>query len=65
MTDTVSTTGPNEFLVTLTNLEEFVNYTVTVRAFTAAGVGPYGSFPDATRTDEAGMSMACLLLYST
>ena len=54
LTDAVNTTL-NDTNFTLTNLEEYVQYTVTVRAFTMAGVGPYSSFPDSARTDEAGV----------
>ena len=62
MTDTVNSTS-NVLSLTLTNLEEFVNYTVTVRAFTAAGVGPYSFFPALNRTEEAGIlkNILCLL----
>ena len=40
--------------VRLTNLQEYVNYTVSVRAYTVVGDGPYSSSV-AARTLEDGM----------
>ena len=44
----------------LTDLEEFVNYSIAVRAYTSVGGGPY-SEPITERTDEDG-NVAMLLL---
>ena len=41
-------------MLTLTGLEEYVEYTVTVRAYTAAGVGPYSTLSASSRTDQDG-----------
>ena len=35
------TTNVSELATNLTNIEEFVNYTVSVRAYTSVGAGPY------------------------
>ena len=46
LTKTVSGT---ETLTVLTDLEEFVNYRISVRAYTSAGAGPYsGTTTDMT-----------------
>ena len=50
MTEYVNTTN---LTAILTNLEEFVEYNISVRAYTSEGPGPF-SPPETTRTDEAG-----------
>ena len=46
------TVAGTETLTVLTNLEEFVNYAISVRAYTSAGPGPYsGTFNDMTAAD--------------
>ena len=39
--------------ITLTDLQEFVEYNTSVRAYTSVGPGPF-SPPETNRTDEAG-----------
>ena len=53
MTNTANTTS-NVLNLNLTNLEEFVEYMVTVRAFTAIGAGPYNTLSASSTTSEAG-----------
>ena len=53
MTNTMNT-KTNIFNLILTNLKAFVEYTVTVRAFTTAGVGPYSAIIASNKTEEAG-----------
>ena len=53
MTNTANTTS-NVLNLNLTNLEEFVEYMVTVRAFTAIGAGPYNPLSASSTTSEAG-----------
>ena len=48
-TETVNVAAP-EMSVNLTNLQEFVNYDISVRAFTSVGEGPYST----VLTQEAG-----------
>ena len=45
----ISTSTVNISII-LTNLQEFVDYTISVRAYTSAGPGPY-SDPVTERTD--------------
>ena len=49
----INTTGP-VLMVNLTGLEEYVEYDITVRAYTSEGPGPY-SDPVTKRTLEDGM----------
>ena len=51
--DTVNVSGSNMSVV-LTGLEEYVNYNISVRAYTDVGAGPY-SDPVTELTPEAGM----------
>ena len=51
--DTVNVSGSNMSVV-LMGLEEYVNYTISVRAFTIVGAGPY-SMAVTELTPEAGM----------
>ena len=53
MVESVNTTGP-VLMMTLTGLEEYVEYNVTVRAYTSEGAGPYGNPPITERTLEDG-----------
>ena len=48
--DTINTTN---LLMVITDLEEFVNYNISVRAYTSVGPGPY-SDPVTVRTFEDG-----------
>ena len=47
------TTNVTDLSVLLMDLEEYVNYTISVRAFTNAGAGPY-SDPVTVLTNEGG-----------
>ena len=47
------TTNVTDLSVLLMDLEEYVNYTISVRAFTNAGAGPY-SDPVTVLTNEDG-----------
>ena len=49
-TDTINATNLS---IVITNLEEFVNYNISVRAYTSVGPGPY-SDPVTVRTFEDG-----------
>ena len=40
-TDSVNITDPTMFNITLTGLEEYVEYNISVRAYTVIGSGPY------------------------
>ena len=48
-----NTTNVSVLLVTLMRLQEYVNYTISVRAYTNAGAGPY-SDPVIVLTNEDG-----------
>ena len=50
---TVNTSGP-VLMMNLTDLEEYVEYNIIVRAYTSTGPGPY-SDPVTVRTLEDGM----------
>ena len=45
---------------TLTDLEEYVEYDITVRAYTSVGPGPYSDPPITERTDEDGRTFSIL-----
>ena len=49
---------------TLTDLEEYVEYNITVRAYTSVGPGPYSDPPITERTDEDGRSFQFSILYA-
>ena len=52
VTETVNSTGP-VLTTTLTGLQEYVEYNISVRAYTSVGPGPY-SDPVTERTMEDG-----------
>ena len=52
-----------EMSITLTDVQEFVNYTISVRAYTAVGEGPYSEEVMVT-TLEDGMRMNIECYYS-
>ena len=52
-TDTVNITDISMLSTNLTGLEEYVEYNISVRAYTRIGPGPYSVGVTAT-TDEAG-----------
>ena len=51
--DTVNTSNGSVLIMVLTGLEEYVEYNISVRAYTSAGSGPY-SDPVTERTLEDG-----------
>ena len=51
--DTVYTSNGSVFMMALTGLEEYVEYNISVRAYTSAGPGPY-SVGVVERTDTDG-----------
>ena len=57
--DTTNISAPAMSL-TITNLEEFVNYTISVRAYTSEGEGPY-SYSVVATTPEDG-TFVCTFL---
>ena len=60
MVESINTTGP-VLMMNLTGLEEYVEYDITVRAYTSEGPGPYSYPPVTERTLEDGMSKGFLL----
>ena len=54
MVEGVNTTGP-VLMMNLTGLEKYVEYNVTVRAYTSEGPGPYSGPPFIERTLEDGI----------
>ena len=59
-TNTSTTTMLN---LTLTDLEEYVEYNITVRAYTSVGPGPYSDPPITERTDEDGKKDSFLSVF--
>ena len=51
--DTVNTSNGSVLMMVLTGLEEYVEYNISVRAYTSAGPGPY-SVGVVERTDTDG-----------
>ena len=51
---TVNITAPAT-MMNLTDLEEYVEYNITVRAYTSVGPGPYSDPPITERTEEDGI----------
>ena len=60
--DTVYTSNGAVFMMALTGLEEYVEYNISVRAYTSAGPGPY-SVGVVNRTDIDGTKPTKLLLF--
>ena len=54
--DQISTNTSTTMMLTaiLTGLEEYVEYNITVRAYTSVGPGPYSDSPITEKTDEDG-----------
>ena len=52
--DTVNTSDGSTLMMVLTGLEEHAHYTISVRAYTSAGPGPY-SIGVVERTDTDGI----------
>ena len=59
--DTVNTSDGSVLMMVLTGLEEYVEYNISVRAYTSAGPGPY-SDPVTNTTLEDGMNLFYALL---
>ena len=57
----INTTGP-VLMMNLTGLEEYVEYNITVRAYTIEGPGPYSDSPVTERTLEDGIRKDFLML---
>ena len=57
-TNTVNTSNGSVLMMVLTGLEEYVEYNISVRAYTSAGPGPY-SDPVTERTSEDGKKLKC------
>ena len=53
-TTTVNDTNTSLLFIVLTGLEEYVQYSISVRAYTSVGPGPYGD-PVPERTNSDGM----------
>ena len=50
--DTVNTSDGSVLMMVLTGLEEYVEYNISVRAYTSVGPGPYSDpVPERTNTD--------------
>ena len=54
MNESINTTGPI-LMMNLTGLEDYVEYNITVRAYTSEGPGPYSDPPVTERTLTDGM----------
>ena len=50
----VNTTDGSVLEIDLNGLQEFVDYNVTVRAYTSIGFGPFNPTGDSSRTSEDG-----------
>ena len=52
--DTVNTSNGSVLMIVLTDLEEYIEYNISVRAYTSAGPGPYsvGSIDTAGELDN-------------
>ena len=53
----INSTNTTRLNITLTGLEEYVEYNITVRAYTSEGPGPYSDPPVTERTLEDGMDI--------
>ena len=60
--DTVNTSDGSVLMMVLTGLEEHVHYTISVRAYTSAGSGPY-SIVVVERTDTDGKFIFVYMTY--
>ncbi len=50
-----------EMSALLTDLEEFINYTISVRAYTSEGAGPYSSERVTVMTPEDGKGIKMMV----
>ena len=61
---TLNTTNGNETSLTVDGLEEFTNYTIEVRAYTAVGPGLYGAPMDVqTLPDRKHIVCVCVCMF--
>ena len=56
----INTTDGSVLEMVLNDLQEFVDYNVTVRAYTSIGSGPFNPTGDSSRTFEDGESHICI-----
>ena len=56
----INTTDGSVLEIVLDDLQEFVEYNVTVRAYTSIGSGPFNPTGDSSRTFEDGESHICI-----
>ena len=57
------TTNGSVTEITLTGLQEFVEYNISVRAYTSVGPGPFSPI-EVVQTAEAGMMIFILLQHT-
>ena len=62
-TETVNITNTSMLNTILIDLEEYVEYNITVRAYTDVGPGPYSDPPITVRTMEDGIKTYFLLMF--
>ena len=55
----VETVNTSDMFFLLNNLEEFVNYNISVRAYTIVGPGPYSDPIMAQTLEDSKPSMSC------
>ena len=60
-TETINIMNASMLATILTGLEEYVEYNITVRAYTSVGPGPYSDPPITVRTLEDGMKIKLML----
>ena len=64
--DTVNTSDGSVLMIVLTGLEEYVEYNISVRAYTSAGPGPYSiGVVERTLTAGIGKSFVVLIVVHT
>ena len=61
MSDTINTTDGSVLEMVLNDLQEFVEYNITVRTYTSVGSGPFNPIGDTSRTLEDGKSIILTL----
>ena len=66
LTTTVNTSDGSVLMIVLTGLEEYVEYNISVRAYTSAGPGPYSiGVVERTLTAGIGKSFVVLIVVHT
>ena len=61
---TVNTTNGDETSLIVVGLEEFTNYTIVVRAYTAVGPGPYSAPMDVQTLQDCKYNYCVCLVFS-